>query len=191
MHVLSGSWLKLIIYVVWLSTVFYTVLLCVSLSLYPWKFHRKQGISVQKIVLPGYQLPPWLFWGQKLKTMEIVFSLSPQEILLLCHLTPGFFTCSFFNLQQGIRCPQHSTPLHPMSLSLFSFFSGIALIIRCRMRSLNDNFQKENYPFLYKEMAMTLIFFLQVSSKTELKQLATQLGTIFLSCYQNAYNQGR
>ena len=40
-HVLSGSWLKLIIYVVWLSTVFYTVLLCVSLSLYPWKFHRK------------------------------------------------------------------------------------------------------------------------------------------------------
>ena len=66
-----------------------------------------------------------------------------------------------------------SSTLNPppphVSLSLFSFFSGIALIIRCRMRSLNDNFQKENYPFLYKEMAMTLIFFLQVSSKTELK----------------------
>ena len=98
-----------------------------GLSLYLWKFQRKEGFIPGNSEKLWYTLSlAWKFQDQKPRPMEIPheFSLIDQLITLesplLFSLTPGISSCSFFNTH--VNCissiPSPPCPLPPV----FGFF---------------------------------------------------------------------
>ena len=91
-----------------------------GLSLYPWKFRRKQSFTPENSTKFCYT--SWKFQRQKPRLVEIPheFFLSPLEIPLLFYLTAGISTCSFF-----IQYPWKFHVLNPPSCLDFFWDSPI------------------------------------------------------------------